>query len=90
MTRAYARETARVRPWQSALGLLIAERHRAQGEVAPSEAWYRRVLAQAPLHPDALAGLVRLLRESGDVTGADALCAEHAALALPPDACPAR
>jgi hypothetical protein len=41
-----------------------------------AEAWYRRVLAESPLHPAATAGLARLLRKSGDPAAAERLCAE--------------
>jgi transcriptional activator of cad operon len=88
MTRSYAQESARVRPWQSALGVLIGDRYRARGDRAQAEAWYRRVLAAAPLDEPALAALIALLHDAGDAEAATALCREHAALALPRAACP--
>jgi transcriptional activator of cad operon len=87
MTRSYAQESARVRPWQSALGVLIGDRHRARGDRVQAEAWYRRVLAAAPLDEPTIAALITLLREAGEADAAAALCREHAALALPREAC---
>lgn len=75
MTRVYDRQSARVRPWHAALGVIIGDRHKKMGDSAKAERWYRAVLAEAPLHADATGRLAALLRESGDATAADALCA---------------
>jgi hypothetical protein len=56
--------------------VLIAARHAARGDRSAAEAWYRRVLAQSPLHPGATAGLAALLRAGGDAGAAERLCAE--------------
>lgn len=76
MARGYARNPAQIRPWHARLGVVIAERHHARGDRAAAEGWYRKVLAQSPLHPEATRGLAALLREGGDAAGADRLCAE--------------
>ena len=76
MSRAYAKNPVQIRPWYAALGVLIADRYRSNGNATTAETWYRRVLAQSPLHADATRGLAKLLRESGDTAGADRLCAE--------------
>jgi DNA-binding winged helix-turn-helix (wHTH) protein/Tfp pilus assembly protein PilF len=78
MTRVYDRTPVQVRPWQADLGVLVAGRHRARGDMPAAETWYRRVLAQSPLHPAATAGLAQLLRIGGDGAQADRLCAELA------------
>jgi transcriptional activator of cad operon len=78
MARGYARNPAQIRPWHARLGVAIAERHHARGDRAAAEGWYRKVLAQSPLHPEATRGLAALLREGGDAAGADGLCAELA------------
>lgn len=76
MSRAYAQEAQRVRPWQGEVGVLIAERYTARGELDVAERWYRRVLSEAPLHEGAVVGLATLLRQRGDAAGAAQLCAE--------------
>jgi transcriptional activator of cad operon len=76
MERVYAEEAQRVRPWQGALGVLIAERHAARGEMDEAERWYRLVLAEAPRHEGAVVGLAALLNQKGDAAGAAQLCAE--------------
>lgn len=76
MTRAYDRTPVQVRPWHAELGVLIAARHRVRGDMPAAETWYRRVLAQSPLHPAATAGLAKLLRAGGDDAQADRICAE--------------
>ncbi len=78
MARSYDRNPAQVRPWHARLGVVIAERYRAGGQLPTAEAWYRKVLAQAPLYPVATGGLAELLRAGGDATEADRLCAELA------------
>lgn len=74
MTRVYAREAPRVRPWQADLGVLIGDRYLAQGKPAEAESWYRRVLAQTPFHRGATLALARLLTRNGDSAGAAELC----------------
>lgn len=74
MTRVYDRQSARVRPWHAELGVLIGDRYRASGKLDQAQAWYRRVLATAPLHVEATTRLASLLRQSGDADGATALC----------------
>ena len=74
MTRVYDRQSARVRPWQAELGILIGDRYRDRGEATRAQAWYRRVLATAPLNVDATTHLASTMRGTGDVEGAAALC----------------
>ena len=76
MGRAYEKNPVQVRPWHAALGVLIADRHRASGDATTAETWYRRVLERSPLNADATRGLAKLLRDGGDAEGADRLCAE--------------
>lgn len=78
MSRVYARNPAQVRPWQSRLGVLLAQRHRQAGRVAEAEAWYRRILAQSPLHPEATRQLAAILRDGGDSAQAERMCSELA------------
>ena len=78
MARSYDRNPAQIRPWHARLGVVVAERHRDRGQLPTAEAWYRKVLAQAPLDPGATGGLAALLRAGGDATEADRLCAELA------------
>lgn len=88
-TRVYDRTPVQVRPWQADLGVLVAGRHRARGDMPAAETWYRRVLAQSPLHPAATAGLAQVLRAGGDNAQADRLCAELAQRTGIADACSA-
>lgn len=76
MARVYDRNPVQVRPWYSDLGVLIADRYRARGDSPAAEAWYRRVLAESPLHPAATVGLARLMRKGGDPAAAERLCVE--------------
>jgi DNA-binding winged helix-turn-helix (wHTH) protein/Tfp pilus assembly protein PilF len=76
MDRTYAQQSVQIRPWHAALGAVIAERHAELGEPSLAEAWYRRVLTQWPLHPQATRGLASLLRAAGDEAQADGLCAQ--------------
>lgn len=74
MARAYPTEPQRIRPWQGALGVLIADRHRDAGNTTAAEAWYRRVLLIAPLHPGATSRLAELLAARGEPRAALRLC----------------
>lgn len=76
MQRRYSEDEAMVRPWQSAIGLIIAARKREAGALSEAELWYRRVLALDPLNREAVSGLAGLLRRAGDTSEADALCAD--------------
>jgi len=87
MTRVSSTQAPRVRPWRADTGVLIADRHAASGRAAQAEQWYRQVLAYAPLHPGATAGLARLLAESGDAAGAHRLCRELVERTGPQPAC---
>ncbi len=78
MSRRYSEDAVLVRPWQSEVGLVVAERKQEAGDLAAAESWYRRVLAADPLNRDAVSGLAGLLRDSGDRAGADALCEDLA------------
>lgn len=77
MGRVYARNPVQVRPWYAPLGVLIAERYRARGDLSAAEAWYRRVLAESPMQRDAVRGLAAVLRRGGDSVGAERLCMER-------------
>lgn len=74
MARAYHTEPQRIRPWQGALGVLIADRHRDAGDTVAAEAWYRRVLLIAPLHPGATSRLAELLAARGEPRTAQRMC----------------
>lgn len=76
MSRVYARNPVQVRPWYAPLGVLIAERYRARGDLSAAETWYRRVLAEAPMQRDAIRGLAAVLKKGGDSAGAERLCME--------------
>ncbi|MDR6841477.1 winged helix-turn-helix domain-containing protein [Pseudoxanthomonas sacheonensis] len=76
MGRAYDRNPVQVRPWYAPMGVLIASRYRARGNLLAAEAWYRRVLTQSPLQPEATGGLAEVLRTGGDIAAADRLCDE--------------
>ena len=87
MGRAYESDAVRIRPWHDELGVLIAGRYRERGDLSAAEGWYRRVLADSPLHPDATRGLAGVLREGGDAQAADRLCTELAERLGPEEAC---
>ncbi|WP_417483648.1 tetratricopeptide repeat protein [Maricaulis salignorans] len=78
MSRVYDEHAVLIRPWYSETGLLIARRHGERGDAAAAELWYRRILYWDPYNADALRELAGLLRDGGDMIGADALCAELA------------
>lgn len=75
MERAYATEPQRIRLWQSALGTLIGDRYRDAGGSGKAEAWYRRVLVDAPLDAAATGRLAAVLAARGERTAAQQLCA---------------
>ncbi|WP_428409634.1 tetratricopeptide repeat protein [Hyphococcus sp.] len=75
MDRIYAAEPQRIGPWRAPLGVVIGETYEKFGEPGEAEIWYRRVLDQAPLEPEATMRLARLLRQSGGEAEAAALCA---------------
>jgi transcriptional activator of cad operon len=75
MTRVYAKESVRIRPWYAETAILIAERHLAEHRADKAEHWYRRALEIAPFHLKANTGLAALLRESGRAQEAADLCA---------------
>lgn len=79
MSRQYDRQSARIRPWHAALGVRIAEKLAAAGDREGAEAWYRKVLAEAPLDPAATRGLAKILNTAGETAQAGALCADLAA-----------
>lgn len=74
MTRVYDSQTTRIQPWYADLGVLIGDRYRTGGRRREAQAWYRRVLDYAPLHPKATDHLASLLSESGDADAAHLLC----------------
>ncbi|KRA50849.1 tetratricopeptide repeat protein [Pseudoxanthomonas sp. Root630] len=89
MERGYAKNRVQIRPWHAQLGALIARRYAGRGEPSRAEAWYRRVLAHSPLHPESTRGLARLLRAGGDDAQADRLCAELASRVGESESCQA-
>ncbi|MET0273927.1 MAG: tetratricopeptide repeat protein, partial [Phenylobacterium sp.] len=60
MDLAYRSAPARIRPWQARLGVEIARRHQAIGDIVQAEQWYRRTATDDPSSRDALDGLARL------------------------------
>lgn len=76
MSRQYDRQSARIRPWHAALGVRIAETLARSGDRDGAEAWYRKVLAEAPLDPAATRGLAGVLGQAGETVQAKALCEE--------------
>jgi DNA-binding winged helix-turn-helix (wHTH) protein/Tfp pilus assembly protein PilF len=78
MGRVYDRNPVQIRPWYANLGVLIAGRYQARGDMPSAEGWYRRVLSQSPLHRDATMGLSAVLRAGGDAAEASRLCEELA------------
>lgn len=76
MGHAYDRNPVQVRPWYAPMGVLIAGRYRTRGDLPAAEAWYRRVLTQSPLQPEATRGLADVLRTGGDAAAAERLCDE--------------
>jgi tetratricopeptide (TPR) repeat protein len=71
MSRKYAAEPARVRPWQAAVGVEIARRYEARSDYPEAESWYLKTLEDAPGAPAAATGLRRLRSLRG--TRSDAL-----------------
>jgi DNA-binding winged helix-turn-helix (wHTH) protein/Flp pilus assembly protein TadD len=76
MGRVYDRNPVQIRPWHANLGVLIAGRYQARGDMPSAEIWYRRVLSQSPFHREATMGLAAVLRAGGDDAEASRLCAE--------------
>ncbi len=74
MGRAYDREPQRIGPWQVALGVAIGGIYEALEQTDDAELWYRRVLAEAPLEPEATTRLAQLLYRSGDRGESERLC----------------
>ena len=85
----YDSHPAKVRGWQAQLGVLVADAHRARGDQAAAEAWYRRVLGIAPLDPAATRGLAAVLAAGGDADAAQRLCSELATRLGEAGECPA-
>lgn len=54
---------------------LQGDRYRGANEAEEAEAWYRRVLANSPLHPGATGRLAELLASRGEGVAARQLCA---------------
>lgn len=75
MTRRYDDETARIRPWHSGAGLMIARRHSGLGRVDEAERWYRRVLHWDPFNAEAIPELAGILIARGEARAARELCA---------------
>ncbi|WGM37449.1 winged helix-turn-helix domain-containing protein [Caulobacter sp. NIBR1757] len=87
MGRLYGQEAQKIGPWQAELGVDVARRHAAAGRMAEAEAWYRKVLAETPLHPGATVGLAGALAGRGDREGARRLCRELVERTGPNDGC---
>ncbi len=67
-------EAIRTWPWRADLGVQVGQAHLTAGRPEEAELWFRRVLEYAPLHPGASQGLACVLRNGGDVVGAEAHC----------------
>lgn len=76
MTRVYAEQTARIRPWYADLGAIIGDKYVAMEQYDEGEVWYRHVLSFAPFNEQAGRGLVGLLAQSGDPEAAEFICTE--------------
>ncbi|WP_394003224.1 winged helix-turn-helix domain-containing protein [Luteimonas sp. WGS1318] len=76
MALTYDDNPVQVRHWHEALGVLLADRYRVQGDLPRAEAGYRRVLALSPLHVDATRGLAAVLAAGGDEAAATRMCLE--------------
>lgn len=87
MSAGYAQEAVLIRPWHGELGVAIAERHRARGDLQAAAAWHRRVLDHSPLHEAAVLGLAGVLAEGGEVQAARDLCIELEQRLGPREAC---
>ncbi len=87
MQAAYPDQAQRVRTWQPKLGVLVAERHAQQGDMAGAETWYDRVLDQAPYDPVAVSGLAQVYVQTGRGAKARILCADLAARLDAPPTC---
>ena len=74
MDRLYKDEPQRIGPWRAPLGVTIGDAYADTGDLASAEIWYRRVLDQTPLDPQATAKLANLLRDLGDHVEANNLC----------------
>lgn len=75
MTRRYDDETARIRPWHSGAGLMIARRHVERDRVEEAERWYRRVLHWDPFNAESIPELAAILIARGEMRAARELCA---------------
>ena len=78
MSKSYASESARVRPWQARLGVGIGDRYGAAGDPILAEKWYREVLTVAPLDREATVRLASLLTAGGSMDEAARLCRDLA------------
>lgn len=76
MARTYDENPVQVRHWHEALGVLVADRYRARGNLPRAEAGYRRVLTLSPLHEGATRGLAAVLSAAGDEAAATRMCRE--------------
>ncbi|MEM8816594.1 MAG: winged helix-turn-helix domain-containing protein [Pseudomonadota bacterium] len=74
MERSYAYEPQRTGPWKLAVGVAIGTHYEALQQPEDAELWYRRVLAEAPLEPEATTRLAMLLSRSGERGEALRLC----------------
>lgn len=87
MAACYDDDVALIRPWHAALGAMIADRHRAAGNIAVAEDWYRRVLVLSPLQETATAGLASILAARGEHHAAQDLCRDLVTRIGPSEAC---
>lgn len=74
MDQIYTQEPQRIGPWRAPLGVLIGDLYRLREDRATAEIWYRRVLDQTPLDPEATARLAHILYTQGDQGEAHRLC----------------
>jgi transcriptional activator of cad operon len=76
MTRRYSRDKQHIMPYYADLAVLIGDRLTRTDRAAEAEAWFRRALMHAPLHPAATVALAERLVASGRRAEAESLCNE--------------
>jgi transcriptional activator of cad operon len=76
MTRRYSRDKQHIMPYYADLAVLIGDRLARTNRGAEAEAWFRRALVHAPLHPAATVALADRLLASGRRAEAESLCNE--------------
>lgn len=78
MERNFGADPVAIGPWQSSVGLAVAERHLDAAALDEGRLWLQRVLLRDPLNPDAMRGLAKIYEQLGDTAQATLLCADLA------------